>query len=198
MYDDENFDDGFDEAKLASNLNLDLWKKLFGYAKRYPRELKWLACCAFVTAAMEVTYPLITKGVIDEVDQFLNGGIQPDLMFWGVAYMLCTLILILSIGGFIWMAGKIRTHIAHDIRSDGFKNLQQLSFSFYDHRPVGWLMARMTSDSERLSNILAWGFFGSNLGFHHDDWHRHCHAGYAMETRLVGIYGDSDASLGLI
>ena len=32
-----------------------------------------------------------------------------------------------------------------------------LSFAFYDRRPVGWLMARMTSDCERLSNILTWG-----------------------------------------
>ena len=51
----------------------------------------------------------------------------------------------------------MRTHVAHDIRMDGFKNLQRLSFSYYDYRPVGWLMARMTSDCERLSNILAWG-----------------------------------------
>jgi ATP-binding cassette, subfamily B, bacterial len=63
-----------------------------------------------------------------------------------------------SIGTFIWLGGKIRTHVSHDIRRDGFENLQRLSFSFYDHRPVGWLMARMTSDCERLSNILAWGF----------------------------------------
>ncbi len=44
------------------------------------------------------------------------------------------------------MGGKIRTHVSHDIRRDGFANLQRLSFSFYDYRPVGWLMARMTSD----------------------------------------------------
>ena len=31
------------------------------------------------------------------------------------------------------------------------------AFEYYDFRPVGWLMARMTSDCERLSNILAWG-----------------------------------------
>ena len=105
MYDDENYEDGFDEAALASSINLNLWGKLFAYAKRYPTELKWLAACAFVTAAMEVTYPLLTKGVIDDVDGYLNGGDNPELMFWGAMYMLCTLILILSIGGFIWMAG---------------------------------------------------------------------------------------------
>ena len=60
--------------------------------------------------------------------------------------------------GFVAIAGKIRAFLSHDIREEAFGNLQRLSFSFYDHRPVGWLMARMTSDCERLSNILAWGF----------------------------------------
>lgn len=165
MYDDENYDDGFDEEKLAARINVDLWKKLFDYARRYPDILKWLATFAFLTALMEVTYPLLTKGVIDEVDAYLKGGTEPDLWFWGLLYLVCTVIITLAIGGFIWMAGRLRTHIAHDIREDGFANLQRLSFSFYDYRPVGWLMARMTSDSERLSNILAWGFLDLIWGF---------------------------------
>ncbi len=158
MYDDENYDDGFDEESLASRLNVELWKKLFGYARRYPRELKWLATFAVLTALVEVAYPLITKGVIDEVNAYLDGGVEPNFMLWGLYYLICTAVITGSIGGFIWMAGKIRTHISHDIRRDGFTNLQALSFDFFDYRPVGWLMARMTSDSERLSNILAWGF----------------------------------------
>ncbi len=154
-HDDEIYNDGFDEEALASRMNLDLWRKLFGYARRYPKDLARLGFFAFTTACAEVTYPLITKGVVDEV---AARGAEAALAPWMVGYLLCTVVIALSIGGFIWMGGKIRTHISHDIRRDGFHNLQRLSFSFYDYRPVGWLMARMTSDCERLSNILAWGF----------------------------------------
>lgn len=154
-YDDENFDDGFDEDALASRMNLDLWKKLFSYAARYPKDLAKLGAFAFITACAEVSYPLITKGVVDAVSE---QGSDANLIPWALAYLLCTVVIALAIGGFIWMGGKIRTHVSHDIRKDGFANLQRLSFSFYDYRPVGWLMARMTSDCERLSNILAWGF----------------------------------------
>ena len=158
VYDDENYDDGFDEDGLSRQLNLGLWKKLFVYASRYPKDLKWLAATAFTTALCEVTYPLLTKGVIDSVDAYIGKGQQPDLVLWGLGYFFCTLILACSVGIFIWRAGSIRTSVAHDIRRDGFENLQRLSFSYFDYRPVGWLMARMTSDCERLSNILAWGF----------------------------------------
>ncbi|MEM1437204.1 MAG: ABC transporter transmembrane domain-containing protein, partial [Pseudomonadota bacterium] len=157
-YDDENFDDGFDEAALAQRFNLSLWRKLFAYARRYPRELLWLGIFAFTTASMEVAYPLLTLGVVDTVAAALATGLPWNVWPWVTGYAICTLTIAGAIGGFVWMGGKLRTHISHDIRADGFDNLQRLSFSFYDYRPVGWLMARMTSDCERLSNILAWGF----------------------------------------
>ena len=158
VFDDENYDDGFDDHKLSKRLNVELWKKLFVYASRYPTDLKWLGATAFITALCEVTYPLLTKGVIDSVDGYLKTGLEPDLFLWGLGYLGCTVLLAMSVGIFIWRAGSIRTSVAHDIRRDGFENLQRLSFSYFDYRPVGWLMARMTSDCERLSNILAWGF----------------------------------------
>lgn len=155
MFDDDNYDDGFDEEALAAKVHLGLWKKLFAYTRPYRTELWLLAGCAVLTACMEVAYPLITKLVIDDVAE---NGMDANLWRWSGAYLVCTVLITASIGGFIWIAGKIRTHVSHDIRRDGFENLQRLSFSFYDYRPVGWLMARMTSDCERLSNILAWGF----------------------------------------
>ena len=154
-YDDDSFNDGFDDDALAKQMNMNLWRKLFVYAKRYPGELRWLAVFAFTTACAEVAYPLITRGVIDEVEAL---GAAANLWPYAIYYVLTTAIIAASIGGFIRIGGKIRTYVSHDIRRDGFDNLQRLSFSYYDHRPVGWLMARMTSDCERLSNILAWGF----------------------------------------
>jgi ATP-binding cassette, subfamily B, bacterial len=154
MYDDDNYDDGFDELALASRMRVGLWRKLFTYARRYPRHLATLGVFAIVTACVEVSYPLITRAVIDEVAAY---GADANLVGYGIAYVVLTLVLAVSIGTFIWAGGKLRTHISHDIRQDGFENLQRLSFSFYDYRPVGWLMARMTSDCDRLSNILVWG-----------------------------------------
>ena len=167
MFDDENYQDGFDDAALAKHFDATLWQRLFTYARRYPTSLAWLGVFAFFTALMEIAYPLLTKGVVDAVDAYLNDPAVTELVLWPyvAGYLICTAIIAICVGGFIWMGGKIRTHVSHDIRRDGFENLQRLSFSFYDHRPVGWLMARMTSDCERLSNILAWGFLDLIWGF---------------------------------
>jgi ATP-binding cassette subfamily B protein len=61
----------------------------------------------------------------------------------------------------VWLlidiAGKIEIGVCYDIRKLGFKKLQELSFSYYDKTPVGWIMARMTSDTQRLGETIAWG-----------------------------------------
>jgi len=154
FFDDDNYNDGFAEDSFEAGVDLDLWRQLLGYTLHYPFEVTILALCAICTAIAEVAFPLITRAVIDAVAQ---EGADIDLLGFGLLYGAFVVLLASSVGGFIWFGGKIRTHVSHDIRKDGFHNLQQLSFAYYDFRPVGWLMARMTSDCERLSNILAWG-----------------------------------------
>lgn len=146
-----------------------LWKQLFCYATAYPRELLLLAVCAMITAAMEISYPLITRAVIDTVAAHVDNGAAQylkteELMRYAVLYGLTTLMITLSIGGFIRISGLLESRISHDIRRDGFINLQALSFSYFNHRPVGWLMARMTADCDRLSSILVWGLVDTIWG----------------------------------
>ena len=137
-YDDENFNDGFDDDSYNQGMKLELWRRLLGYALAYRFEVSMLALSAFFTAAAEIAFPLITRSVIDEVSA---RGADVDLLLYGGWYAFFTVMLACSVVSFIWFGGKLRTHVAHDIRMDGFSNLQRLSFSYYDYRPVGWLMA---------------------------------------------------------
>ncbi|MFP6796713.1 MAG: ABC transporter ATP-binding protein [Pseudomonadales bacterium] len=154
-YDDENYDDDFDEVRSSATMQISLWRRLFTFTLPYKAELWVLVVAGSVTALMEMAYPLITKWLIDDVDA---NGKQADLFFWAIVYLGTCLLMAVSIGSFIWMTSKIRVYTSYDIRKAAFATLQNLSFSFFDHRPVGWIMARMTSDCERLTNILAWGF----------------------------------------
>jgi ATP-binding cassette subfamily B protein len=38
-----------------------------------------------------------------------------------------------------------------------FNHLQELSLSYFSQMPVGWIMARLGSDTEKLSDLLTWG-----------------------------------------
>jgi ATP-binding cassette subfamily B protein len=144
--------DWFDDDQ-EQKVDLQLWKKLLQYTLRYRRTSITFCFVAFGLAASDLCFPLLTGTLISEIEK----GTDPDLRLYGLAFAGLSVVLCACIWGFIACAGKIRTHVSHDIRQDAFEQLQQLSFSFYDTKPVGWLMARLTSDCQRLSNILAWG-----------------------------------------
>ena len=144
----------FEEENFSKHVDFAVWRRLFRYTLPYRCELALLAVFAITTAALEVSFPLLTKHVIDS---FGEAGFTEDVLTYGLIYLALMMALTLSVIMFFFMAGKIRTYVGYDIRRDGFANLQRLSFSYYDQRPVGWLMARMTSDCDRLSQIMAWG-----------------------------------------
>ena len=143
-----------EEDEREEKVDLHLWRKLLNYTLRYRKTS--IAFC-FVAAGMascDLAFPILTRDLIDAIEADES---SIDLWAYGWWYAGLTMGLCSCIWAFIACAGKIRTHVSHDIRSDAFVQLQELSFSFFDVRPVGWLMARLTADCQRLSQILAWG-----------------------------------------
>ena len=147
------------EDDNEQKVDLKLWRKLLDYTLHYRKTAIAFTVVALWTAASDVGFPILTGHFIDEVKQSVaeNGEANVNFSFYALSFAGLTLSLTAGIWAFIMCAGKIRTSVSHDIRQDAFEQLQKLSFDFYDTRPVGWLMARLTSDCQRLSNILAWG-----------------------------------------
>ncbi len=52
----------------------------------------------------------------------------------------------------------IEMNLGKDMRGTLFHHLQTLSFSFYNVTPVGYLLTRVMSDTNRISSMLAWNF----------------------------------------
>ena len=145
-------DDQFDPT-TAPPVDWNLWRQLFTYITPYKRELAFLVMTAVITGVLEPVYALITKWLLDDI---VANGADASIMMWGVFFVVMVLVLAGSVGFFIYFTNKLRVYASYDLRIDAFQNLQKQSFSYFDNRPVGWLVARMTSDCERLTNILCW------------------------------------------
>ncbi|HQA29566.1 MAG TPA: ABC transporter ATP-binding protein [Brevefilum fermentans] len=59
--------------------------------------------------------------------------------------------------GFIYLTGVLGERVRYDMRKQMFNHLQSLSLSYFSKTPVGWIMARLTSDTERLAELITWG-----------------------------------------
>ena len=57
----------------------------------------------------------------------------------------------------IYLAAMLGERVQYDLRKKMFGHLQELSLSYYNQTPVGWIMSRVTSDTERIAQLVTWG-----------------------------------------
>ncbi len=142
-----------EEQDYNKRLDFNVWKKLFAFTAPYKKYFIVLAIQMIMLAGVDAIFPLFTKAAIDNF-------IIPH-SFSGFS-MFCSIVLAvvvfqaLNVKIMILIAGKMEVGIPYDIRKAGFKKLQELPLSYYDKTPVGWIMARMTSDVKKLGNTLSW------------------------------------------
>ena len=139
----------------TSSLNLNLWKRLLALLWLHKKDIYVLYAFMIALAIGDLLFPLMNRFAIDEF--IIAERSLSALPLFGILYFLLVVFQALVIYLFIKRAGKIETNFAYDVRQKAFLKLQQLSFSYYDKTPSGWIMSRMTSDIQRLSDILSWG-----------------------------------------
>lgn len=151
----------FKEEVYSKEFNLKLWKKLYKYLIPHKKVLLILALVMIAVGAIDAVFPVMNKYA---VDNFIVKGRLNGLSVFACTYGGLVLIQGLNVWLLIAFAGKLETWLAYDIRKAGFEKLQQLSFSYYDQKAVGWLMSRMTSDVKKIGQIISWGFVDSIWG----------------------------------
>jgi len=142
------------EQEYNKRFDFGLWLKLLRYVKPYRKLMCVLGCVMVGVAGIDVIFPLMTQKAIDS---FVLTGSLTGLPRFMITYGLLIAVQTINVWLLVAIAGKIDMGICYDIRKDGFCRLQELSYSYYDKTAVGWLMARMTSDTTRLSDTIAWG-----------------------------------------
>ena len=146
-----------EERDYTQRFSFSLWRKILAYAKEYHKDLYKLAAVMAVTAACDVIFPLMTTYAIDHFIPNLDhpGGMEGVPGFI-TAYGAVLLIQVAAIFYFLYLGGKIEVGVCYTIRKQAFRKLQELPFSYYDRMPVGFLMSRMTSDTNRLGETIGW------------------------------------------
>ena len=144
----------YHEEEYTKKFDFGVWKQLFRYTKPYKKQFSRLAVVMVIVAMTDTVFPLLNKYAIDH---FVIPGNLQGLWRFGGLYAVVMVFHGLTIWLLIVIAGKIDMGISYDIRRDGFQRLQELSFSYYDKTPIGWMMARITSDTGKLGDVLAWG-----------------------------------------
>ena len=148
----------FEETEFQTQINTQTVLRIMRLARPY-----WIWIVLFLitisfVSVIDSYFTFLSKRMIDE--GILEKNIRALLNIAGL-YIIFSVIQAGLVFGFIYLAGYLGERIRFDLRKKMFNHLQDLSLSFFNQTPVGWIMARVTSDSDRVAELVTWGLLDS-------------------------------------
>lgn len=163
----------FKEEQIPDKLNVSVWLKMFKYLKaRWPLVVV-LILTMLTTAFYDASFtPLMNAALIKAVATSTSTDIKDLLidvkLIFGIKFQIDFIqYSLLFVGGILirsftifftfYVTNLLDIHVMTALRRDSFKKVQELSFSYYDKTPSGWLIARMQNDCSDIGEMISWG-----------------------------------------
>ena len=140
-----------EDEQIKSTDAKKIIKRLFGYLKEYKAGIVIVLLAMGITVGINLANPLILEYAIDN---YVAKGDVRGLLTLGVIAVALSLLFIVFVRVRIYVMSKISNEILLKIRQEMYEHIQTLSFSFFDGRPSGKILARITGDVNSLKEVL--------------------------------------------
>ena len=144
---------GFDEQEYTKSFDIRSWKKLLPFLKPYRGLIGAVIALNLLVAIVDIALPLFQRYAINEfIETGDTAGLPWFALFYGVVIGVQALAVIL----FTRRSMRIEMQVGRDMKRACFVHLQTLSLSYYNVTPVGYLLSRIMSDTNRIAGMIAW------------------------------------------
>ena len=146
----------YDENELDDEVHITsgVMKRLLSVLKPHWKALLLGMLGVIFVSLLDSYFNIISKDIIDKG---ILAGDKTALLrllgtYMGVLGLSCIGFFI-----FIYNTSIMGEKLRFEMRMKIFKHLQKLSLSYFSKTPLGWIMSRVTSDTERMGELLSWG-----------------------------------------
>ena len=144
----------FDEKEYTQAFDWSVWKRLTPILARFKGYFAGMIGTAAVSDLVDAALPLFQMYAIARfIEADTLDGLVPFAVVYGAVILFQSVLVVLSTR----CTMKIEMYLGRDLRRELFEHLQTLSLSFYNVTPVGYLLTRVTNDTNRIAGNLAWG-----------------------------------------
>ena len=146
----------YEEYDLKTKLNYKVWGRIIKEMMKYPGLFIGTIVSMIGTAFCETMF--IKYICSDGLQRFLGTPLNnPDFIKFLIEMGMFVVIIGLCTASFLIFGGILERKFYEGLTKETFAKLQNQPFSFFDRSSVGWLMARVSSDTSRLGEIVSWG-----------------------------------------
>ncbi len=151
----------FEEEEFTTQFTGRTVLRILAQARPHWRWLVGFVLTIALVSAVDSYFTFLSKRIVDEG---IVAGDTEVLKQIVTQYGVLIIFQAAAVFGFIFLAGILGERIRYDLRKKMFDHLQDLSFSYFDQTPVGWIMSRVTSDTDRIAELVTWGLLDVTWG----------------------------------
>lgn len=144
----------FEEEEYKKPFSVKVWAKIIPFVKQYKKAFILAMSFLVFVSIIDVVYPLFQRYAINH---FIVAKSTEGIGKFAFAYGCLLFSQATAVIFFIRNAMRVELNVAKAIRRALFVHLQRLSFSYYNTTPVGYMMARVMSDTGRIGQMVSWG-----------------------------------------
>ena len=127
--------------------------RLFPYLKPYRGMIIRMIILGGLSSAIDALYPLFNRYALDH---FIGGRTLSGMGRFVLVYIALLLGQTVINYKSTYDCGKTEVLINRDLRNSAFNHLQTLSFSYYNQNAVGYIHARVMSDTGLIGDLVSW------------------------------------------
>lgn len=161
----------FKEEDTIQKVSLGVWKNAFRYLLPHWKLLILIFLAMAVTSFYDssfipsMNYGLMHAGKLNGYNNIFNVllevkllGLPISLTFTQFLIFYGVMIVVRSVSIFVtfFTMNYFEMVIMTSLRRDAFKRIQELSFSYFDKTPSGWLIARLQNDAANIGDVLSY------------------------------------------
>ena len=135
------------------NLKLFGIPKILPFLKHVRGQILMMVVLAIVSSCIDITIPQFQRYALDT---FVGEGSMAAILPFVLSYI--AMILLAAAVNYIScsQATIVEMKVNRELRQVGFRHLQTLSFSYFNQNSVGYIHARLMSDTGRIGGLVSW------------------------------------------
>ena len=127
--------------------------RLLPFLKKYRMRFVGMIVFGLCGSAVDILIPLLQRYALDHfVAQNTLDTLVWFILFYIAAVVFAGLVNYIAFS----LAFRTEVNVNRDLRNAAFKHLQTLSFSYFNQNSVGYIHARVMSDTSRIGSLVSW------------------------------------------
>lgn len=143
-----------EEEEFTSRFSGNTLRRIAGLLKPYKWRVVGFVTAVGLVSILDSFFTYLSLIIVDDAIVARN----PDVL-WRTLTIYGGLMVVqaVMVFTFVYICGILGERVRYDLRKRMFNHLQDLSLSYYNKTPVGWIISRVTSDSDRVAELMTWG-----------------------------------------